>query len=135
MIIQTYWPEHPAVRAVATRDPEIFYAKERRDRGELGFPPFGRMANVTVTSRDRAAAKGYAGAIAQAIAERAAPHVSVLGPSPAPLARIKDRYRWHVVVKVPVGDPLPELLREALGTIQPVPDVSVAPDIDPLDLM
>ncbi len=135
VIIQTYWPDHPAIRAVVMRDPEVFYATDRADRRELGFPPYGRMANITVTSRDGSQAKEHANTVALALTERAPAGVRVLGPSPAPLARIKDRYRWHVVVKAPSGEPLAPLVRAALMSTPTARDVSVAPDIDPLDLM
>ena len=135
VIIQTYWPEHAAIRAVVTRDPEVFYAQDRGERRDLGYPPFGRIANITLTARVRSRAKEHADVIARTIAEHAPEQVRVLGPSPAPLARIKDRYRWHVLVKAPEGHPLSELVRAALAAVPSASDVSVAPDIDPLDLM
>ena len=61
--------------------------------------------------------------------------VSVLGPSPAPLARIKGRARWHVLLKGASAAPLPEIIAGALAAVPARGDVSFAPDVDPLDMM
>ena len=55
VIVQTYWPEHPAIRAAAAHDPDIFYAEEKSVRAELGYPPYGRLANVLVWGKDQSA--------------------------------------------------------------------------------
>ncbi len=55
VIVQTYWPEHPAIRAAASHDPDIFYAEEKSIRAELGYPPYGRLANVLIWGKDQSA--------------------------------------------------------------------------------
>ncbi|MBS3957111.1 MAG: primosomal protein N' [Clostridiales bacterium] len=133
VIIQTYWPQHPAIRAVACRDPSIFYASDSHDRKALGFPPYGRLANIVVTSTDSDVARTHAGVIAEALRRRDH-RLEVIGPAPAPLARIKDRHRWHVLVKAGIDDALGRVVRDALDSSHAPAGVSVAPDIDPLDL-
>lgn len=133
VIIQTYWPEHPAIQAVARRDPTFFYARDSRERRELGFPPYGRLANIVITSTDAASASQHAHAIAEALRE-ASDDLDVRGPSPAPLAKVKNRHRWHVTIKGARGAPLAVAVRSVLASLPTPAGVSVAPDIDPLDL-
>ncbi len=135
VVIQTYWPEHPAIRAVAAHDPSLFYGPEIEARRELRFPPYGRLANVLVAAASEDSARAQAAKIAEALVTRAEQEWEVLGPVPAPLARIKGRFRWHVLVKGPPAADIPSAVRGALETIRAVDGVSVAPDIDPLDLL
>ncbi len=135
VVIQTYWPEHPALVAVSTHDPGRFYEAERTERRALGFPPYGRLANVLVTAETTEAARAQAARVAEELAALAPGGWEILGPVPAPLARIKGRHRWHVLVKAPRDADLAGALHRALGAVRSVAGVSVAPDIDPLDLV
>jgi primosomal protein N' (replication factor Y) len=102
--VQTYLPEHPVMRAVATGDTDAFYASELAMRRLVGSPPFGRMVKLTVALPDRDAARRAAGAMAGALRERAlesAPGVAVIGPAPAYVARRAGRWRWNVALRGP----------------------------------
>ncbi len=101
-IIQTYQPEHAAIRAVADDDGAAFYDVELELRRRFGSPPFGRLVKLTVGIVDREAAEREAGAMADRLRERARERgsdVSVLGPAPAYIARRADRWRWNVVLR------------------------------------
>jgi primosomal protein N' (replication factor Y) len=135
VVIQTYWPDHPAIRAVACHDPEALYAQERASRSELGYPPYGRLLNVTVTGRDGAAVRSVAVEIADELRGRSETSWAVLGPSPAVLARVRGSYRWHVLVKAPAGGAVAALAASTLAAVGVREGVSVAPDVDPLDLL
>ncbi len=134
VLVQTYWPEHPAIRALALNDPEVFYARERQQRQELHFPPYGRLANILVTASADSLARRCATSVAEELSNAAPPEWEILGPAPAPLARLKNRFRWHVLVKTPVDSPLPTKLRAALQGVKSIEEVIVTVDIDPLDL-
>ncbi len=135
VVIQTYWPDHPAIRAAAAHDPALFYDPERRDRSELGYPPFGRLANVLVRGKDRTEVASVAAAAADALRAHAPGTWQLLGPSPSPLSRIKGVWRWHVLVKAPEDAALPSVVAEALRTVKRHAGVSVSADIDPVDLL
>jgi len=135
VIVQTYWPNHPAIRAAASHDVSGLLAQETADRSELGYPPFGRLANILVTSPDDLAARRHADAIASALSPRMPDDWQLLGPSRAPLARIKRAYRWHLLVKGPPEADLPVVVSAALDAVSSTDGVSVAPDIDPVDLL
>ena len=95
--LQTHQPEHPVMKALVACDREAFYASEIASRERTGYPPFGRLASLIISAGDRATAEGYARKLV-AIAppdER----VQLLGPAEAPLAVIKGRYRFRLLLK------------------------------------
>jgi primosomal protein N' (replication factor Y) len=98
VIVQTFAPQHYAVRPVREHDYEAFYEQELGHRAPLGYPPFGHLAHVVVSGSDEAKACEAAGRLADA-ARAAGRPVEVLGPAPAPLARLRGRHRQQVLVK------------------------------------
>lgn len=111
--LQTHQPEHPVIRALVANDREAFYDSEIAARERTGYPPFGRLASLIVSAADRPMADGYARALAASapIDER----VKVLGPAEAPLAVIKGRYRFRLLVKSPRNVDLSAYLRDWLA--------------------
>ena len=101
-IIQSYQPDHPAIRAVAEDDAETFYDAELELRRRFGSPPFGRLVKLTVGLVDRNEAERAAGAMADDLRRRAAERgvsIAVVGPAPAYVARRSNRWRWNVVLR------------------------------------
>ncbi len=135
VVIQTYWPSHAVLQAVASHDPSVIHDAELAARAGLGYPPFGRLANVLVRGRDERAVRTHAARVADELRVHAANGVRVLGPSPAPLARVKGVWRWHVLVRAPVDHDVSALVAQALRRVERVQAVTVSADIDPLDLM
>src|SRR5690606_21973636 len=114
VIIQTHNPEHYALQAAAAADGESFYRTELAMRQTLGYPPFGRLVRLLISSRSAAVAEAAAGALAERIraaldAGDFAEDVQLLGPSPAPLERVRGRARWHLVLKGQALEPLRRL--------------------------
>jgi primosomal protein N' (replication factor Y) len=99
VVIQTYAPEHYAVRLVRHHDYESFYAEELGHRGALAYPPFGRLVQVVVSSTDEARARAAAAELARSIEPSEPPSFEVLGPAPAPLARLRGRHRMQILIK------------------------------------
>jgi primosomal protein N' (replication factor Y) len=127
-IIQSYQPDHPAIRAVADDDASGFYDVELGLRRRFGSPPFGRLVKLTVGLTDRTAAEREAAAMAERLRLRAAERgagVSVVGPAPAYIARRADRWRWNIVLR---GDDPVSLLDGGL-------DAPWAVDVDPESLL
>lgn len=136
VVIQTYWPDHPAVLAAARHDPSLFYATERDVRRELGYPPFGSLARVLVTGSVREDVVSTAGAVAVGLRSNPTTSRAVLGPAPAPLERVRGAHRWHVLVKDAPDVALGPVLRDALASAEVPPrGVSVVPDVDPFDML
>lgn len=95
--LQTHQPEHPVMKALVAADRDAFYASEIEARERAMYPPFGRLASLIVSAGDRPSAEIFARKLVSAAPfdER----VQVLGPAEAPLAVIKGRYRFRILVK------------------------------------
>lgn len=134
VIIQTRQPEHPAIQFAAHHDVEGFTAHEMRDREELGYPPFGRLALVRVDGTDERLTEAQCASLG-AIAGRAAQRgTEVLGPSAAPLARLRNRWRFRIMLR----GPSPAALRAPLLAILRAGHdrrVRVAVDVDPINML
>jgi len=135
VVVQTYWPDHPAVQAVAHRDPELVYLGERQTRKQLGYPPYTRLVNVVLTAADEQVARNAAAAVARSLREAVPDDWKVLGPASAPLSKLKDRYRWHVLLKAPAGADVSPVVADALGQHGPAGECVLTVDVDPVDLM
>jgi len=135
VVIQTYWPDHPAILAAASHDPALFYAEEEVVRGELAYPPFGRLANVLIWGAKSDDVARAAATVYSAIESAVPGEFRLLGPSPAPLSRVKNVWRWHVLVKAPTGADISAPLGRALKSLPKLGAVSVAVDVDPADLL
>jgi primosomal protein N' (replication factor Y) len=101
-IVQTYQPDHPAVRAVATGEADTFYDAELALRARFGSPPFGRLVKLTVALPDREAAEQAARDRAvslRTLAHERGAAVAVVGPAPAFLARRAGRWRFNLVLR------------------------------------
>jgi primosomal protein N' (replication factor Y) len=107
--LQTHQPEHPVMRALISGDREAFYAKEIEQREKSGYPPYGRLAALIISGGDRHEAEGHARKIAAAAPLDEA--VRVLGPAEAPLALVRGRYRFRLLVKSPRAYDLSGYLR------------------------
>jgi primosomal protein N' (replication factor Y) len=128
--LQTHQPEHPVMKALIAADREAFYASEIDARERTGYPPFGRLASLIISAGDRPTAEGFARKLAAIapIDER----IQVLGPAEAPLAVIKGRYRFRLLVKSLRNVDLSEYLREWLAAAPKTKgNLKLEVDVDP----
>src|SRR5205085_2319975 len=103
VIIQTRSPAHHAVRYAVTHDYHSFVSEELAGRDHPAYPPNVRIANVVFSGTQEAATARTASRAAawlhKLLAARPAPGVSIIGPAPCPVERVKNRWRWHVLIK------------------------------------
>src|ERR1700751_2321263 len=113
-LLQTHQPEHPVMKALVACDREAFYASEIDARERAQYPPFGRLASLIVSAGDGPTAEGFARRLAAVapVDER----IKVLGPAEAPLAVIKGRFRFRLLVKSLRNVDLSAYLREWLAS-------------------
>lgn len=111
-IIQTYVPEHPAVRFAAQHDYDGFAAGELRERASLHFPPNGRLTYLGIIGRDHAKVRATAANYAASLREGAP--AEVLGPVPYPVVRVNDEWRYRIALKTRRPRELRAYLRERL---------------------
>ena len=136
VLVQTYDPEHTAIVFATKHDVDGFLENEMRDRKELGYPPFSRAALLRVDGPDEAEAKAVTALVADACRRAAQPGVLVLGPSPAPLARLRNRYRFRVMVRCKERGPLRKVLLAAEAIRKELPRaIRMSIDVDPVQLL
>ena len=130
VFIQTYTPEHYAIRAASQHDYAMFYREEIAFRRQQSYPPYGRLARLLFvhTNQDhcRRQAESLYQSVGRRIAELGLPDTTLIGPAPCFLKRIKGKYRWHLIVRA--HDPL-----TLLGEMTLPPGWQV--DIDPVHLL
>lgn len=112
-LMQTHQPEHPVMKALIAQDREAFYSAEIAVREKLGYPPFGRLASLLISGADKHATDAYARKIAATAPGEE--QVRVLGPAEAPLALVRGRYRFRLLVKAPRAFDLSGYLRRWLA--------------------
>ncbi|MCB1496210.1 MAG: primosomal protein N' [Bauldia sp.] len=133
-LVQTYAPEHPVIRAIVSGDREAFYASEIAARRSAGLPPFGRLVGIVISGLDRGETQAYAAAFRRA--EPRAEAIQVLGPAEAPLAVVRGRHRFRLLVQAPRNTDLQAYLRDWLAAApKPRGNLRVQVDIDPQTFM
>jgi primosomal protein N' (replication factor Y) (superfamily II helicase) len=137
VLVQTHHPSHHALVWAARHDAEAFLEEERMLRESPPYPPTTSLVNLVVSGTDDRRVGRRAADVADwcvaLVAKHALP-VEVLGPAPSPLARIKDRWRWHVLLK---GDSpvLGRIVRYAARRLPRGDGVRVSIDRDPVTLL
>ena len=103
VLIQTRSPAHHAVRCAVTHDYHTFVAEELQGRKHPAYPPTLRIANVVLSGTEEDATARLATRTAawlhRLLAARPSPGVTIIGPAPCPVERVKNRWRWHVLIK------------------------------------
>jgi len=138
VLVQTFSPEHPAIQAALRHDYHEFADRELPNREEYGYPPYSSMVRLVVRGPVETLAEAFADRIAEQISqlneERGEP-VRVLGPTAAPISKLRGKYRFHMLLLCPDGDLLRSLVREATKDLKPPEDVQWIADVDPLDML
>ena len=101
-LLQTFQPGHPVLKALLSGDTEHFYREEIRMRQAAGLPPFGRLAALVVSRRGPPSRRRPCARALVRVAEPPA-EVMVLGPAEAPIAVVRGRHRFRMLVKTPSG--------------------------------
>jgi primosomal protein N' (replication factor Y) len=146
-LIQTWQPDHPVIRALISGDAERFYAEETEQRRRGALPPFTRLAALVVTGKDQAATEAHARALARTAfglpasdgwclapagglpTER---EITLLGPAEAPIAVVRGRHRYRLLVRAPRAADLQGFLRALIAAAPPERGgIRVEVDIDP----
>ncbi len=138
VLVQTFTPEHPAIQAATRHDYAAFAAEELPVREALRYPPFGEMVRIVVRSASAEAAGGFAqelGRQLRAMRGQLGRGARVLGPAPAPLARLRGKYRFQVQLQGPDGKPLGEAARKLLHETPTPDEVDWIADVDPLNML
>ncbi|BAZ07715.1 primosomal protein N' [Calothrix sp. NIES-3974] len=141
VILQTYTTEHPVIAAVSEmpqaansgyHNYQAFIDTELEQRRDLNYPPYGRLILLRLSSLDPIQVQNTANMIATALAGH--PGYEILGPAPASIMRVANRYRWQILLKFNSHE-LPQIPDwEGIRSLCP-PSVSLTIDVDPLNIM
>lgn len=129
VLLQTYQPDHPVMRALICGDRDGFVASEADTRRDAGMPPYGRLAALVVSGPDASQLDDFTRRLARAAPRD--PAIQILGPAPAPLALLRGRHRRRFLVKAARSVNLHAALRDWLAAVSPHGGIRVQVDVDP----
>ncbi len=138
VLVQTFSPDHPAVRAAARHDYTAFAQAEIPMREMLHYPPFGRMIRLVVRGPREQQALDFATRLAEQVQSTLAGRdstVRVLGPAPAPFARLRGKYRFQIQLQGSTAEPMRLAVRACQEQLHAPDDVQWIADVDPLDML
>jgi primosomal protein N' (replication factor Y) len=133
VLLQTYNPDHPVMTALAAGERDRFISEEADQRHAGGWPPFGRLAALVLSGPDEASLDDFVRQLAK-VAPRY-DEVRVLGPAPAPLARLRRRHRRRFLVKTPRGVSVQRVLSEWLERVRAPSSIRIQVDVDPYSFL
>ncbi len=137
VLVQTRSPDHHVIRHAAAHDTDAFIADELEQRRSPPYPPHVGLVNLVVSSPDELKVADGAAELAAwclRLIERRELPLMLLGPAPAPLARLKERWRWHVVLKGE-GKALGAFVRYAARKLPHPAGTRVVIDRDPVSML
>ena len=132
--IQTHNPDNPVMAAIISGDREAFVTREIEQRQRGMLPPYGRLAAIVISARE----KEMAELVAREVRNRAplSERIDVLGPAEAPIAVVRGRHRWRLLVKAPREMDIQGFLRLWLEALPKLPsDIRMTVDIDPYSFL
>jgi primosomal protein N' (replication factor Y) len=138
VLVQTFSPEHPAILAAVRHDYARFAEYELPGRQALAYAPFNAMARIVVRGPQHATAEAFAeqiGSVLRAAVEKQQLAVRILGPAPAPISKLRGKYRFHLQLQSGEGAVLRQVISEATMPLKPPDEVQWIVDIDPLEML
>lgn len=149
VFVQAFTPFHPAIQFARRHDFVGFYEQEMEFRTQLKYPPVGRVALLTLKGRNEDKVKFSADHVARVIESRGRDgkkdgeeqpvgqgisDLIIAGPAPAPLLRAENYYRYHLMLRTRAMTRLSRLLAQITSGLTLPDDVTLAVDIDPVNL-
>ncbi|ETR71308.1 MAG: hypothetical protein OMM_02588 [Candidatus Magnetoglobus multicellularis str. Araruama] len=141
VILQTYNPKHFIIQTAKKQNFQEFYEHEIQFRKNLLYPPFARLIQLTIAGPDPETTATYAGNVGQYCqkvkeSRQAFGHaIEILGPVLAPVSRLANRYRWHILLKSMYMKALHQFffyVKQAVDTHLDDKSVQVYVDVDPV---
>ncbi len=137
VVIQTYNPDHAAIRYAASHDFRGFAQEELPHRLSFFYPPYCRMAQLLITAPSNKVAESGAQRILGFIEKLKLNDVKVLGPAPSVISRIQNKYRWNILLKSKQSEQLHQVITAITGVKKQLisPNCTLQIDVDPSTLM
>ncbi len=138
VILQTRTPHHISIRKTVENDYEGFAKVELGQRQRLGYPPFSRLFRIVASSAEGAASESILISIKeeiQKLIELLGLSVSILGPAPAPLQKLKGLFRHHLLLKSPSSAALNRVLHTVCNKVKYPKEIRLTFDMDPYEML
>lgn len=135
VVLQTFHPEHLCITFAESHDYLGFCEEEMKSRKKLSYPPFSRLCLIQINSSKEQEGAQFATKLEKQARKKAFAGIKILGPSPAPLFRINNRYRFHLLIKGTEHFQLQKFLNGFLNQIEKKPFVKVTVDRDPVSML
>ncbi|HEX3599665.1 MAG TPA: primosomal protein N', partial [Lacipirellulaceae bacterium] len=138
VLVQTLSPDAPAIVAAVRHDLPGFASQELPHREAFGYPPYSSMVRMVIRGPSERTTQASADEIAKrlrGIGDLATPAVRILGPAPAPMAKLRDNFRFQIQLQSLDGELLRSIVRRATADLKLPDDVLWIADVDPLDMM
>ena len=114
VVVQTYTPEHYSVVLASEYDYEGFFQREMNFRKQVGYPPYYFMVLINLSHENHVQVNQMANELANELAKNLSKESILLGPTPSPMLRIKDRYRYQCMIKYKRKEEVDQALRSVL---------------------
>ena len=141
VVVQTYAPDHYAIQHLVAHDYKGFFRAESEFRRALNYPPFGRLVNLRLDGPKLAEVEKKARDLATQLRDLQVrkpnyrEHVEVLGPATAPIEKVRNRYRWQLLLRSKESAVLLEFARQARELFPKTPNVRLHIDVDPYSML
>jgi len=134
VVIQTYFPDESSLRFAQVHDFEGFFGEEIEPRKELGYPPFSKLARILIEGENEREVISLARKLGRVV--RTYANVTVLGPAPAAIMRIKKEFRYSLLLKASSHRSLSILLNQIRASAKKIPkEIKVIIDVDPVNML
>jgi len=138
VLVQTLSPEHPAIQAAIRHDYRRFAAQELPARQQFGYPPFASMIRIVVRGADEGPCERFANQLGESLRLSIAAHCvsgRALGPAPAPIAKLRGKLRYHLLLLSSEFEKLHAAVKQATEGQKPPEGVQWVIDVDPSDML
>jgi primosomal protein N' (replication factor Y) len=135
VVVQTFTPFHPIIRAAVDQDYLKFYAAEIAYRRQLGYPPFTRLVSILIQGKSETKIVQIARKMAVQLKKDLNQSNRIFGPQPAPISKIKGHFRWQMILFYPRGKSIHKNLKEVLSFFREEKGIKISIDVDPVSLI
>jgi len=138
VILQTRLPKNHTIQSIMSGNYKAFAATELKKREQMAYPPFVKLLRIIISSTERSSAEANAATIKRIITktiENEKLSITIKGPSPATIEKIRARWRFHVLLKATTAKQLSGLVSRLQTHLTFSKKVRVAYDLDPQDML
>ncbi|HHV72232.1 MAG TPA: primosomal protein N' [Clostridia bacterium] len=138
VIIQTYNPDHYSITTAAKHDYLSFYQQEIKIRKQLNYPPFTQLVRILISGKIEEGVAKLANDLAFIIKNSLSEKQELLGPSPAPLLKVREKFRWHMILKGKNTNDLLALVKKGINQVEKnklIGNNQIVVDINPQDML